>query len=338
MSASASRGGFALPSVLALVAVLSLVLLSAAAALSAGQATAREALERADFQRAAMSAEARALFLVATSPFAPDGLRVGAGPEAPMLTTGPSPLRLDGRAYVWPAEGRPDLAVSLQDEAGLVNVDASRPDAILRLLARLRLSATEAETLRDRLLDALDSDDRVRPRGLEASGYRAQGRTPPPVGGFADLAELAFIPGWEPLAAGDRRRELAGLATAVRGSRAFNVNTAPAAVLEIVLGVSPQTASRIVQAREERPIQTLAQLGLPGVEPGAPAVRPGGSVRLIVADRRAGLTYASRLAPGGGPAGPPWTAGAMILGREPAASDPSHGPVLADPTAAAPQR
>lgn len=330
--ASHARKGFALPAVLGVVAILSLVLLAAAAALSAMTQGARRALQAADFERAAMDAEARALVLLSTTPFAADGLRLGELTD--VTAPGPRPaMRLDGRSYLLPSIA--PLTVSLQDEAGLVNLDASRPDALLRLLARLRLTQGEAETLRDRLLDALDVDGRPRPRGMEAEEYRARGLQPPPPGGFRDLSDVAAVPGWEALAAGSRRRDLAQLATADPVSKAFNVNTASAEVMEVVLGLAPAEAARLRALREVGGIRSLAQAGLP---PGAPGegVRPNGRVRLAVADTRTGLRYDSRLAPSDAAEGPPWIASARLVTREAGANrhDAAPPPDATDPPAA----
>ncbi len=332
--AAAARAGFALPAVLGLVALLSLVLLAAAAAFAAMTDTARRALDGAEFERAALGAEARALVLVATTPFAPDGLRLAGPADTPDIGPNRPVLRLDGRAYALP--GAAPLTVSLQDEAGLVNLDATRPDALLRLLARLGLPRVEAEALRDRLLDALDADARPRPRGMEPADYAARGLRPPPPGGFASLAELAVVPGWEALSAGGRRRELAALASADPGSTAFNLNTAPAPVLEIVLGIAPEVAARLAAQRDGAPIRSLAQAGLPPGSPGE-ALKPNGRVRLAVADTRRGLGYVSRLAPNDAPEGPPWIASGGLLTREVDRTAP-HAAALPDTSAPAPAR
>ncbi len=326
-----ARAGYALPVVLAAVAVLSLVLLSAASAMAGLAVSARGAVDGAAFQAEAMGAEARTLLLVSTNPFAPDGLQVGAPPPragAPALR---SALRLDGRAYA--PGGAPDLRVSLQDEAGLFNLDAARADALLRLFARLGLSATEAETLRDRLLDALDADTDRRPRGAEPADYAARGLRAPRPGGFEGLAEVNAVMDWPTLMAGDRRRALEGWATAAPGASGFNVNTAPVPVLAAVLALADADARRIVAAREARPVTSGAQVGLPAAGAGtAEPVRPNGRVRLTVADVRRGLVYTSRIAPGLDAAGPPWTASSALVERRAVEAAPTDAPALPDPT------
>lgn len=325
------RSGYALPTVLAIIALLSLVFVSAASALGALAAATRGAVEGAEFQRLAMSAEAEALFTTATTPFAADGLQVGAPPPQPGAQPQRSRLRLDGRAYAWGDDPARGLRVALQDEAGLINLDSSRPDALLRLFARLGLTAIESETMRDRLLDAIDTDQDRRPRGAEAADYLARGRTPPPPGGFANLAEVNGVLDWEGVIAGQRRSRLAAWATADAGSQGFNVNTAPPDVLAVVLALTPAGADRIGALREASPITALTQIGLDGdAAAAARALKPNGRVRFSFTDIGRGMTYSSRLAPRDDPAGPPWAAAASLIGHISPAAD-SHAPHLPQP-------
>ena len=336
MTARASRAGYALPVVLAVVAVLALVLLSAASAVAGLGAAARAAVDGSAFQARAMSAEARALVQAATTPFAGDGLQVG----GPVLAVGGarprSRLRLDGRAYAWgePAAG---LRVSLQDEAGLLNLDASRPDTLMRLFARLGLTALEAETLRDRLLDALDPDADRRPRGAEAPDYAARGLPAPRPGGFDGLAEVGAVMDWPARITGPRRRALEAWAGATPGVAAFNVNTAPPEVLALVLNLGPAQVERVVARREAAPIARLAELGL-GLQAASEPVRPSGRVRFTITDARRGMRYTSRLAPSAAPAGPPWSASSFLLSRAEPRDPGPDAPAFPDPTGPAAPR
>ena len=330
-----ARDGYALPVVLAVVAVLSLVFASAASAVAALAASARAAVDGAAFQAQAMSLEARTLDLAATSRFAADGLQPGAPPQAVGAAPIRSRLRLDGRGY---RGADPLLRVSLQDEAGLVNLDASRPDTLLRLFARLGLTAVEAETLRDRLLDALETGSERRPRGAKPADYAAAGLPAPRPGGFEGLAEVAGVLGWPALIAGPRRRALAAWATAAPGATAFNVNTAPAAVLAMVLNLPDTAAARAVARREEAPVTSLAQLGLPPAPAGGEPVSPSGRIRVTVEDARRGLRYTSRLSPVDTPFGPPWLATSAVLTRIDPSSPTSDAPLLPDPSGPAAAR
>ncbi len=331
------RSGYALPVVLAVTGLLALVFASAATALAGLAAGARGAVDAAGFQAEASSAEAEAVFLVATRRFGPVGLGLD-GPAAPAgVSAGPTTIRLDGRPYAWARS--PALRVALQDEAGLLNLDRSRPDTLLRLFARLGLTAEQAETLRDRLLDALDGAKQRRPRGAVAADYAAAGLPAPRPGGFEGLAEAAGVLGWPELIFGERRRALGAWAIATPGQAAFNVNTAPPAVLALVLAAPDAVAARIVARRETAPITALSQLGLPPAPgSGAEPVRPNGRVRLVVEDARRGLRYTSSLAPIDVPGAAPWIASGGALARTDPVHAPPDAPLLPDPTGPAAPR
>ncbi len=322
------RAGYALPVVLAVVGLLALVFAAAASAAAALGASAQGAVDGAAFAAEADGAEAEALFLAATHRAGPDGLL----PDAP-VSASPGALlphaavRLDGRPYAWTRDRA--LRLRLQDDAGLLNLDGSRPDTLLRLFARLGFMAPEAETLRDRLLDALGGAKVRRPRGAVAADYAAAGRPAPKPGGFDGLAEAAGVLGWPDLIAGERRRAVQAWATATPGSSAFNVNTAPAAVLALVLNLDDAAAARIVARREAAPVTALAQLGFASQAAGAAEpVRPDGRVRLEVEDAGRGLRYVSHLAPLDAPGGPPWIATGGALGRTEEGRAPVDAPPL----------
>ena len=306
MSRSA-RAGYALPVVLAVVGMLALVFASAASALAGLAAGVRGSADAAAFQATAMSAEAEAVFLTATRRFGPAGL--GADAPGPPNDARPvaTAVRLDGRPYAWLRD--PTLRVRLQDEAGLLNLDRTRPDTLLRLFARLGLTAEQAETLRDRLSDALDGAKQRRPRGAVAADYAAAGLPAPRPGGFDGLSEAAGVLGWSALMTGERRRALEAWATANPGEAAFNVNTAP------------------------------SQLGLPPA-PAAAAepVKPNGRVRLVVEDARRGLRYTSRLSSLDVLGAPPWIATGGALARTDPARAPPDAPFLPDPAGPAAAR
>ena len=310
---------------------------AAASALAALGAQARTTVDAAGFQAEAMGAEANGLYLAATRRFDPDGLASDAPPPSPGAPPRPAAVRLDGRPYAW--SGDPGLRVGLQDEAGLLNLDSSRADTLLRLFARLGLSAAEAETLRDRLLDALDGAKTRRPRGAVAADYATAGLPPPRAGGFDGLPEAAGVLGWPQVIAGARRRALEGWATAVPGSSTFNVNTAPAAVLAMVLNLDDAAAARIVARRGATSVTSLAQLDLPPAPAGAAEpVRPNGRVRLTVEDARLGLRYTSRVAPLDAPGGPPWIATGGGVVRTDGGRAPPDAPLLPDPAGPAAAR
>src|SRR5580658_7429366 len=106
---SGGKAGFALPSVLFVVAMVTLVFLVAIEALSSLAAETRRAKQGAAFEAEALSLEAHTAFLAATRPLGPDAILAANRPGAPPL------LALDGRPY----QAAPGVTLSAQDEAGL---------------------------------------------------------------------------------------------------------------------------------------------------------------------------------------------------------------------------
>ena len=341
-----SKRGYALPLVLAVVALLAIVFASAAAAMTALAHSARAASDEAAFQKQALSAEARTLFFLSTSRFAFDGVSLGPAPPAGTPPR-PADVKLDGRPYSQGEGAPPGLVLSLQDEAGLVNLDASRPDTLLRLFARLGLTAVEAETLRDRLLDAIDADDARRPRGAEAADYIARGLPPPRPGGFSGLPEANAVMDWPALISGARQRALERWATANPGEAAFNPYTASPEVLAIVLNLRSDQVAQIMATRASGAAAAMAQAsgGIEGLATVA-ASHPNGRIAFAVRDLTRGLQYRSRLTPTDDPAGPPWRTFAAVQNRlkrlaarpDPAESLARDASLLPDPTGSPPRR
>ena len=119
------RSGFALPAVLAVTGVVTLIFLVAMTALSSLQAEAASARARIRFMAHAMTAEAMMTYMAATEPMSPTGINTG-GPRVfddgiydPSGGAGEL-VRLDGRGYQADVEGL--LLITPQDQAGLINL------------------------------------------------------------------------------------------------------------------------------------------------------------------------------------------------------------------------
>jgi len=187
-----NQAGFILPIVMVALAVISL---SIWAALSALESTRKDLSDlRADIrlQRAALVAEARVAYLLATEPLGAAGLRQGArrfrfedglvaNPEGnrsvdPLANV----LRFDNRAYVMPVWNDVLAEVRLQDEAGLLNLNVTDAVALERLLRNHEVDERAARELVAALHDFIDADDLKRLNGAEATEYERAGLTPPP--------------------------------------------------------------------------------------------------------------------------------------------------------------
>ena len=118
--------------------------------------------------------------------------------------------------------------------------------------SRLNLNLADAEQLRavlgtdslvDALLDWRDPDGVPRPAGAEASWYRAHRRIPPRNGALASVKELGLVRGFESLS-------LDGLLT-TRGNGTVNLNAAPALVIRAALQLPEETVAMLIRRRSQ---------------------------------------------------------------------------------------
>lgn len=300
-----AEDGFALPAVLVVVGMLTLVFLVAVMALDTLAGQTLRARQRVEFEQAALSLEAKAAWQGLVEPLGQDAILIG-GPRAvsnpgqaapdPFADRRIVPLHLDGRPY-GVAGGR--LAVSLWDGAGQVNLDAIPPEARIRLLEALGAPPASRALLADRWGDAIDSDDLKRMNGAEAADYASAGLAPPRNTAFVRTSELLGLLGWKqavPQAAWMKARDLV---TVDPVNSAVNVNTASPQALEILLGLSPDQAKVAVAARSQAPFLSVADLAR-AVGPIAFDVersytRPNGRMLVKVTAPRDGLVYRARI-------------------------------------------
>jgi len=289
-STPAGKAGFALPSVLFVVAMVTLVFLVAIEALTGLAAEARRARDGAAFQARALDLEARATFLAATRPLGPAAVLAGDQPGAPPL------LALDGRPYAAPG----GLALSAQDEAGLINLDTLPRDAEPRLFAALGVASGWQGAMADRFADFVDPRDLKRENGADLSDYAAAGLPPPPKGPLVQRDQLLGLMGWNSLVAAPAWRDFRDNLTADPVSTRVNVNTATPAMLEVIYGLTPAQAALAVARRGQASFFELEDLGRAAGVPLHGDVElsytvPNGRIALRIADPAGGLTYRSRI-------------------------------------------
>jgi type II secretory pathway component PulK len=324
--AARGKGGFALPSVLFVVAMATLVLLVAIEALATLAVETRRVRQGAAFEAEARSLEARTTLLAATRPLGPNAILANGQPKAAAL------IVLDGRPY-WAG---PNTVVSAQDEAGLVNLDGAPSAALPRLFAALGAPAGWQAAMADRTADYLDPSDLKRPQGADASDYAARGLPAPPKAPLVRLDQIEGVLGWDAVIAAPAWRAFRDNVTADPSSSAVNVNTAPAGALEVIYGFTPAQARLAVARRAATPFFELEDLGrAAGVSLHGDAERvytmPNGRFALRVEDSGAGLAYRARLllSPDD-PARPFWVVEpqASQLTATERASLPQHAPVF----------
>jgi type II secretory pathway component PulK len=321
--------GFALPSVLFVVAMVTLVFLVAIEALTSLAVETRRVKTSVAFQADALSLEARSAFLASTRPLGRSGV-LRDDPNAPVL------LALDGRPY----DAGPDLTLSAQDEAGLINLDNISAAGQARLFAAMGVSAPDQSVMADRLGDYMDVHDLKRPLGADVADYARAGLAGPPKGSLVRRGQLLGLLGWDQMVGAPLWRAFADNVTADPSSTATNINTATAATLEVLYGLTPDQAQLAVAGRAAAPYGELEDLGRTvGMALPSDAERsytmPNGRFALKVEDADAGFIYRSRLILSPDDATRPfWVVESTLSQLSPAerASVPAHAPHFPDPT------
>jgi hypothetical protein len=287
VSRLAARRGFALPLVLAMVAVLALVMIAALSALSSLREETAATLESVEFDRTAASAEARLQYLLLTEPFGRKGLRVGGtrvpgisgrGGQSPEYFDYISQVIADGRPYRWrEAEPTPAFLAQLQDEAGLLNFGDGDPFRLSRLLQQAGLSEQDADQLVSELLD-----------------YNAQ---PTPHEPIRRLAELYSLPSGRALISDKAWRYIDANAAVHRDSTNMNINTASRDVLKAWFDLTDAQLDQAIKDRDESDIGLASpfDIGVPGLADSSNYRMTGGRLRFIFTDPRTGLAYRSTL-------------------------------------------
>jgi type II secretory pathway component PulK len=234
--------------VLAVIGVVALVLLATISALHGLTREASAAVQRAAFQQTALSLEADAAFLAASTPMSDTSLGLGDDRVA-----------LDGRFYEGPDPSR--TFVSLQDEGGLLNLDSASPQSFQRLLIGAGISQPWAYRLSDRLADYLDPDDLKRAEGAETQDYRLAGQAPPLNGPLRRADQILGVLGWRDAVTPAQWTRLRDRLTVDPSTAAINVNTMPPAVLQAQFGLTPEQAARADARRKAAPFANLEDFG-----------------------------------------------------------------------------
>lgn len=255
------REGFALPAVLTVTAVVTLIFIVALTALDSLNREASNARARVDFTARAMSAEARVVYLASTEPIGPQAILVGAALPMDDLTPLPPAAEMAG-SVVW-IDGRPHrdealaVRITLQDAAGQLNLANLSPQAFRRLAEELGVGEDEADRLRAALEDYVDSDGERRLNGAEARDYGAA--SPPSQAPLRAPDELLSV-------LGARERIRASVWRTLRDELTYdslrtqlNVNTANAALLRIGFGLTPAEAAAVMEARQASPFQSAPE-------------------------------------------------------------------------------
>ena len=260
--ARASQGGFALVAALWLVAFLALA--ASMFALWVGRSTeeARLLRQRVDEEIAFTNAKSGLLFAFLAQPLSGRGLEIAPSLGDLRLSSqialsqpfntgaiGTAFLALDDLPYRFGER----LEIRVQDARGLVNLNLATREELMRLLARLGVASDRLDPLVAKLQDFVDPDDLTRLNGAERDDYVREGLAPPSNGLLRTVWEARRVLGWRSEPALWDRGALADVAitSSIVG---YNLNTAPALVLEIAAGMTAESAQKAVEFRRTTPL------------------------------------------------------------------------------------
>ena len=211
------------------------------------------------------STEATVLYLLATGRMNHRGLILEEvqqfsgflGEDEFLPPHGDGELKANGAVYA----GLGGARFSIQDEGGLVSVNAPRSTHFQALLAHAGLGASETARIVARVEDYIDSDDTLSLDGAERHDYAQQGREPPLNWIMSSPLELGNVLGIDAVITPGQWRELWPLLT-MRPVYSYNFNTMRPEVLALLLGLDERGVRRLVEEREKAPIQRLSQVAL----------------------------------------------------------------------------
>ena len=290
--------GFILVATLWILAASTIAMTLFAAWVSRSSERARELQQDTRAAVAMFSTRETLLYLIATQGMTHRGVNLSSGPALPedrnpfeLPTVAEHEILLDGRVY----EGLQRVRFSLQDEAGLVNLnqEPTNRQVLNKLLLQSGISdAGERRhllsALRDYVQHGLERDFLAPSR----QDYRQAERPEPLNRPLITSRESWRALGWEQQPALWEGSHLANLTTVLHYG-GLNVNTAPQEVLQIVAQLDERKAQEAIEARQERGFvnEMEAELrgGLPmSADPFTLAVIPSQHLRLTLWHPQAG--------------------------------------------------
>ena len=206
------------------------------------------------------STEATLLYLLTTNRMNRRGLvleaeqRFATG-RASLDDTGDGTLELAGEAYL----GLGEVAFSLQDELGLVSVNAPSYPQLSRVLESIGVAEDDVAGLMPRLRDYIDVDGDLTLDGAEAYDYARTGRPPPGNFFLTTSMELNRVLGAESLLDRAQRQRLRAMTTP-RLVSGLNFNTMPPPVAAAVLETDIDDLAAFLAAREEESLTRLDRI------------------------------------------------------------------------------
>jgi DNA uptake protein ComE-like DNA-binding protein len=171
------------------------------------------------------------------------------------LGRGNTLVALDNRPY----RGLGDTLVHLQDNRGLLNLNQTNDDRLLRFLGIMGIPAEQRSHLIDTLRDYIDADKLEHLNGAEEPQYLARQLVPPTNNYLTTPWEVRRIIGWRDAPQLWQNSRFIDLTT-TSTMGGLNPNTAPVEVLATLPGMTEELAQTLVLQRQQAPIMHTGQL------------------------------------------------------------------------------
>ena len=159
----------------------------------------------------------------------------------------------DGRPTTIPATDA-TVEISIQDEAGKVNLNTAPDELIESVLLSGGLSMPEAEALTDKIADWRDRDNLRRLNGAEAGEYRAANKEYEPTNQpFATVDELRLVLD----VTAELYARVSPVLTVYTTKRGVDLRAAPGRVLNSVMKGNKDAVAAFLEARRQADTQAL---------------------------------------------------------------------------------
>ena len=170
---------------------------------------------------------------------------------------GDGELRVDGTVYAGPR----GIRFSVQDEGGLVSVNAPLYPPFAVLLEHTGLTSSEVEGIVARVEDYIDADHVLTLNGAEHHDYLQSGEAPPLNWIMPSPFELREVLGVERLIGSAEWERLLPVLT-MRPVYSYNFNTMRPELLAALLDLDEPGVRGVIEEREKGPLLRLSQIAM----------------------------------------------------------------------------
>ena len=260
-----NAGGFVLVATLWALAALAVLAAYIDGVVASDLRSALETKRGLEAELARRSTEATLVYLLATGRMNYRGLVLEAeqrfadpfSDEESLPDHGDGELRATGEVYAGPGGTR----FSIQDEAGLVSVNAPRFALFSQLLEHAGVAPSDARRVVARVEDYIDANHTLTLNGAERYDYERLGAPPPLNWIMSSPVELRRVLGVEELITPAQWRGLRPLLT-MRPVFGYNFNTMRPEVLAVLLGLDERGMRGVLEEREKAVISRLSRIAL----------------------------------------------------------------------------